>query len=179
MPSWIPFLRVADYSKQGITTPQVRLGEKFIKENVEKLDALKPKQDTILFSKDGSVGEAYRLREDADFITSSAILHLTVKDKSQVLPDYLTLALNSIVVKHQAERDAGGSIILHWHKEEIENVLVPIIHMEIQQKIATKIQESFRLKTESACHVEVAKRAVEIAIEENEETALEYTNPMS
>lgn len=175
----LPFLRVADYSKQGITTPQVRLGEKFIKENVEKLDALKPKQDTILFSKDGSVGEAYRLREDADFITSSAILHLTVKDKSQVLPDYLTLALNSIVVKHQAERDAGGSIILHWRKEEIENVLVPIIHMEIQQKIATKIQESFRLKTESARLLEVAKRAVEIAIEENEETALEYINSMS
>jgi hypothetical protein len=117
----LPFLRVADYSKQGLTTPQVRLSDTFVSENLDKLEALKPKQDTILFSKDGSVGEAYRLREDADFITSGAILHLTVRDKTQVLPDYLTLVLNSIVVKQQAERDAGGSIILHWRKEEIEN----------------------------------------------------------
>lgn len=167
----LPFLRVADYSKQGITTPQVRLSERFVKENAEKLNALKPKQDAILFSKDGSVGEAYQLREDVDFITSGAILHLTVKDKTQVLPDYLTLILNSIVVKQQAERDAGGSIILHWRKEEIENVLVPIVDISIQQKISTQIQESFKFKAESERLLEVAKRAVEIAIERGEKAA--------
>ena len=170
----LPFLRVADYSKQGITSPQVRLNEKFVVENSDKIAELKPKRDTILFSKDGSVGEAYRLREDADFITSGAILHLTVKIKAQVLPDYLTLALNSIVVKQQAERDAGGSIILHWRKEEIENVLVPIVDMPTQQKIAAQIQESFKLKAESERLLEVAKRAVEIAIEQDEQAGLEY-----
>lgn len=175
----LSFLRVADYSKQGITTPQVRLNDKFVNENAEKLESLKPKQDTILLSKDGSVGEAYRLREDANFITSGAILHLTVKDKNRVLPDYLTLVLNSIVVKQQAERDAGGSIILHWRKEEIENVLVPIIDKATQQKITTHIQKSFKLKAESERLLEVAKRAVEIAIEENEEAALEYIGSMS
>lgn len=175
----LPFLRVADYSKQGITSPQVRLNKKFVVENSDKIAELKPKQDTILFSKDGSVGEAYRLRENADLITSGAILHLTVRDKTRVLPDYLTLVLNSIVVKQQAERDAGGSIILHWRKEEIENVLVPILDMSIQQKIASQVQESFKLKAESERLLEVAKRAVEIAIEENEETALEYIDSMS
>ncbi len=170
----LPFLRVADYSKQGITAPQVGLGEKFVKENAEKLNALKPKQDTILFSKDGSVGEAYCLREDASFITSGAILHLTVKDKTQVLPDYLTLVLNSLLVRQQAERDAGGSIILHWRKEEIENVLVPVIDMPTQQKIAAQIQTSFKLKAESERLLEVAKRAVEIAIEQDEAAGMNY-----
>ncbi len=167
----LPFLRVADYSKQGIAAPQVRLSERFVRENAEKLNALKPKKNAILFSKDGSVGEAYQLREDVDFITSGAILHLTVKDKAQVLPDYLTLILNSIVVKQQAERDAGGSIILHWRKEEIENVLVPIVDLSIQQKISTQIQESFKFKAESERLLEVAKRAVEIAIERGEKVA--------
>jgi type I restriction enzyme, S subunit len=170
----LPFVRVADYSKLGLTLPQVRLSDTFVSENLDKLEALKPKQDTILFSKDGSVGEAYRLREDADFITSGAILHLTVRDKTRVLPDYLTLVLNSIVVKQQAERDAGGSIILHWRKEEIENVLVPVVDMSIQQKIATQIQESFKLRAESEHLIEVAKRAVEIAIEQDEQAGLEY-----
>lgn len=54
-----------------------------------------------------------------DVITSGAIIHLTVTDK-EVLPDYLTLVINSVVVKLQAERDAGGSIIQHWKPSEIE-----------------------------------------------------------
>ena len=71
----------------------------------------------------------------------------------------------------QAERDAGGSIIQHWRKEEIENVVVPIIDYNIQQEIAKLIEESFSLKKQSEHLLEVAKRAVEIAIEENEEVA--------
>ena len=46
-------------------------------------------------------------------ISSRGILHLTVKDNA-VLPDYLTLVLNSTIVRLQAERSAGESIIQHW-----------------------------------------------------------------
>jgi hypothetical protein len=42
-------------------------------------DSLKPTKDTILFSKDGSVGIAYKVEQDVDLITSSALLHLKVK----------------------------------------------------------------------------------------------------
>lgn len=142
-------MRVANYSKYGITKPQKRLSTTFVAENSDDLDALKPKKSTILFSKDGSVGEAYCLREDGDFITSGAVLHLTVLDPDEVLPEYLTLALNSKPVKMQAERDAGGSIILHWRVGEIENVVVPLVDMPTQEKIATMVQESFSLKAES------------------------------
>ena len=74
----------------------------------------------------------------------------------------------------QAERDAGGSIILHWRVSEIENVVVPIIDYAKQEKIAELIEESFSLKKQSEHLLEVAKKAVEIAIEENEETAMNY-----
>ena len=83
------------------------------------------------------------LRKDEDLITSGAILHLTVKDKTQILPEYLTLVLNSKLVQMQAERDAGGSIILHWRVSEIENVVVPIIDYPIQEQIAALVEESF------------------------------------
>ena len=172
----LPFLRVADYNKLGITEPQKKLKAAFVTENKKKLTALKPKAGTILFSKDGSVGEAYCLREDANFITSGAVLHLTVRNINQVLPDYLTLALNSKLVRMQAERDAGGSIILHWRISEIENVIVPVIDMAIQIKIANLIQQSFTLKAESEHLLAAAKRAVEIAIETDETTALAYIN---
>ena len=135
---------------------------------------LKPKKETILFSKDGSVGTAFMLRNDADFITSGAILHLKVKNKEKVIPQYLTLVLNSKLVQMQAERDAGGSIILHWRVGEIENVIVPIIDFSKQQEIADLVEESFRLRSQSEHLLAIAKRAVEIAIEEGEEVGLEY-----
>jgi len=172
----LPFLRVADYNKLGITEPQKKLKAAFVTENKKKLNTLKPKAGTILFSKDGSVGEAYCLREDANFITSGAILHLIVRDTKQVLPDYLTLVLNSKLIRMQAERDAGGSIILHWRISEIENVIVPVVNMTIQTQITFLVRESFTLKAESERLLATAKRAVEIAIETNEQTAMAYIN---
>jgi restriction endonuclease S subunit len=169
-----PFLRVADYNKFGITTPQRNLSDAFVANNFETIEKLKPKSETILFSKDGSVGTAYVLKEDANFITSGAILHLTVKKRKEILPEYLALVFNSILVQQQAERDAGGSIILHWRINEIENVLVPIVDYSIQQQISEKITESFRLKQQSEQLLELAKTAVEKAIEENEVLALAY-----
>lgn len=170
----LPFVRVSDYNKFGLSTPDKYLTDEFCKEKAELIKKLKPKKETILFTKDGTVGAAYMLREDADFITSGAILHLTIKDKSRIIPEYLTLVLNSRLVQKQAERDAGGSVILHWRVGEIENVIVPIIDIDKQKLIASLVEESFQLKAQSEHLLEVAKRAVEIAIEEDEEAAMSY-----
>lgn len=168
----IPFLRVADFNKFGISAPQKMLSEQFVKANSEQIEKLKPKAKTILFSKDGSVGNAFMLDKNENLITSGAILHLTVFDEKVVLPQYLTLVLNSFVVKMQAERDSGGSIILHWKPSEIEQVLTPIVDFEIQKQISQKVTESFRLKKQSEQLLETAKRAVEMAIEKSEEEAM-------
>jgi restriction endonuclease S subunit len=170
----LPFLRVADYNKYGITEPDKKLSWDFCATNAELIKKLKPKKETILFSKDGSVGTAYMLRKDEELITSGAILHLNVRDKKKIIPEYLTLALNSQIVKMQSERDAGGSIILHWRISEIESVVVPIIPIEKQKVIAEMVEESFRLKKQSEHLLEVAKMAVEMAIEEGQERAMEW-----
>jgi restriction endonuclease S subunit len=170
----LPFYRVSDYNKFGLSKPDKELTSSFVADNKDLIGKLKPKKDTILFSKDGSVGTAYLLREDLDGITSSAILHLQVKNTKEILPEYLTLALNSKLVQMQAERDAGGSIILHWRKEEIEQVVVPIIDFKKQEQIAELVEESFKLKVESERLLEVAKKAVEMAIEEDEATATKF-----
>lgn len=165
----IPFIRVANLSKFGLTEPDIHLS---INE-VDDIKSLFPKKDTILLTKDGSVGIAYKVENDLKVITSSAILHLTVKS-GKIIPDYLALVLNSILTQLQAERDAGGSIIQHWRMSEIEQVLIPIIDMDKQQKITKLIQHSFQLKKQSQQLLETAKQAVEIAIEEGEEKAREY-----
>lgn len=173
----IPFIRVSDYSKMGITDPAVKLNLNYYHSNQEELDKLFPKKDTILFSKDGSIGIAYQVKENLKAITSGAILHLNILDNIEdILPEYLTLVLNSFMVQMQAERDAGGSIINHWRIDQIEDVIIPIIPNLIQQQIAKLIQQSFTLKAQSEHLLEVAKQAVEIAIEQSEEVALAFIN---
>ena len=164
-----PFIRVQDLTKFGLTDTSIYLSENEFK------DCIRPKKDTILLSKDGTVGIAYKMNKDEDIITSSAILHLNVKEK-RVLPDYLTLVLNSVAVKMQAEKDAGGSIINHWKKSEIENVIIPIITKEKQEQISKLLIESENLRSESKSILEKAVKSVEMAIEYGEEKAIVYLN---
>ncbi|MFQ1004422.1 hypothetical protein [Gilliamella sp. CG22] len=111
-------------------------------------------------------------------ITSGALLHLNIID-DEFLPDYLTLVLNSPIVQLQAERDAGGSIIQHWKPSEIEEVIIPKLPLDSQKKISDLVLQSFKLKKQSEQLLEVAKKAVEIAIEQNEATAIDYINSYS
>lgn len=154
----VPFIRVSDLSKFGLSDTTIHLNEE------DYNDVIRPQKDTILLSKDGSVGIAYKVEEPLDVITSGAILHLSLKS-ADVLPDYLTLVLNSPIVRLQAERDAGGSIIQHWKPSEIENIVIPILPMQIQQEIADKIRSSFKLRKESQHLLDEAKRMVKMAIE--------------
>lgn len=162
-----PFIRVSDVNKFGIAEPEIKIDGNY-DEN------LFPRKDTILFSKDGSIGIAYNVREDMTSITSGALLHLTIKNKSLVLPDYLTLVLNSSVVQMQAERDSNGAIIKHWKPDDIKKVVVPVVSREVQEKIAAQVSESFRLRSESEKLLARAKRAVELAIEQGEDAALKF-----
>lgn len=183
MDSGIPFVRVSDLSTKGISESDVYLSPKMVNECEEKLSknktglnikSLYPKVNTILLSKDGSVGIAYKVKEEANFITSSAILHLRIKDEKKLLPDYLTLYLNSELTQLQAERDAGGSIIQHWRVEEIENLLVPVIDIDKQKELSESVQKSFKLLEQSQRCFHLINLAVEKAIEEGEDNAIKY-----
>lgn len=166
--SGIPFYRVSNLTKFGLTQPDIHLDKH------KYIDIINPEKDTILLTKDGTVGVAYKVTENIGGITSGAVLHLNIKKdkKFAVLPDYLTLVLNSKVVKLQAERDAGGSIIQHWKPSEIEEVVIPLLEMEIQKQISDLIQKSFQLKIESEQLLEDAKSLVEYAIELGEDKAV-------
>lgn len=161
--SGIPFIRVSNLSKFGLGNSEVFLDSKDFK--IGELERLYPKKDTILLSKDGSIGIAYCVMEDIKCVSSGAILHLQIQDP-KILPQYLTLVLNSLFVKLQAERDCGGSIIEHWRIEEIEKVLIPILPLKIQENIELLIKKSFELKDKANKLLQYAKIKVENQIEQ-------------
>ncbi len=155
------FIRVSCLSRFGIENGD----QKYLDEELyQKLRSeFEPRVREILLTKDATPGVAYVLKEPIEGIISGGILRL--KTKVEVDPEYLALCINSIVGQWQAERDAGGSIIAHWRPEQIKDLLIPILPLETQQKIADLVRQSHETRKKSKDHLEEAKRKVEEMIE--------------
>lgn len=164
----VPFVRVSNLSKFELSTNN----QQFISEELyEELKSHQPKKGEILLSKDATPGMAYYLNEEPQkMIVSSGILRLKM-DNKQILPEYLTLVLNSVIVQKQIERDAGGSIINHWRPDQVKATLIPILKEDKQKEIKELIEKSFNDRKLSKSLLEIAKQGVEMAIEKDEQEA--------
>jgi len=165
----IPFIRVSNLSPFDISE------EKYISEKLyQTITQHQPKKGEILFSKDATPGIAYYLNEvPQKMIPSGGILRL--KNKSdKINNEYLTLVLNSILTREQVNRDVGGSVILHWRPDQVKETVIPILSEAKQTQIQQKVTESFNLRKQSKHLLECAKKAVEMAIEQDEQKAINW-----
>ena len=165
----VPFARVSNLSPFEITE------EKYISEKLyADIQQHQPEQGEILLSKDATPGIAHYLRDRPQkMIPSGGILRLKNKTK-RVNNEYLTLVLNSLLTREQVNRDVGGSVILHWRPDQVKEILIPILPAEKQAEIQDKVSESFALRQRSKELLERAKQAVEMAIEQGEQTAIDW-----
>jgi transposase len=67
----------------------------------------------------------------------------------------------------QIERDAGGSVIVHWKPEQIKKLQVPILGTSTQEKIADLVCQSHQASKKAKELLEKAKREVEEFIEKH------------
>ena len=169
----IPFVRVSNLSKFELSDNN----QQFISEKLyDELKIYQPKKDEILLSKDATPGIAYYLNEEPkQMIVSGGILRLKILSQ-KILPEYLTLALNSVIVQKQIERDVGGSVINHWRPDQVKLTIIPILENAKQKEIKELIEQSFFYRKQSKSLLEIAKRGVEIAIEKSEEEAEQWIN---
>ncbi|WP_233709658.1 restriction endonuclease subunit S [Helicobacter suis] len=151
----VPFVRVSNLSPFDLSASTIFLDPK------RDLESLYPKQNEVLFSKDGSIGIAYCVPQDLKVVLSSAILRLEIKDCNIISPHYLSLVLNSQVVKLQVERESIGSVIAHLKLSKISNLLIPLLDQQIQQNIEIKLKKSADLRTQSFKLLKRAKTEVE------------------
>ncbi len=76
-------------------------------------------------------------------------------------------------IQQQVNRDVGSSVILHWRPDQVAGTVIPILHQEKQAEIQPKVLESFSIRKRAKDLLEYAKRAVEIAIEQGEQAAID------
>lgn len=130
-------------------------------------------QGDIITTRVGSVGIFAEVTEDlAGAVFSDNIIRF--KLPKEYIPSVYVLLLNSSVINELIMRYARGSVQQRMNQETLKNIKLPIINIAIQKYIEAKIDKSFELRAKSNELLEAAKKAVEIAIEENEETAMQY-----
>ncbi|ENM4044105.1 restriction endonuclease subunit S [Campylobacter upsaliensis] len=134
----IPFIRVSDITNNGIDFDNV---QKFISASLfENLKAYKPKQNELLYSKDGTVGICLEADVSRDYIISGGILRLELK--AEVDKDFLCFLLGSYMINVFANRVSIGAVIKHLNIGEFLNLKIPLPPLAIQTQIASRLKNS-------------------------------------
>lgn len=163
------FVRVSNFSKFWMNFNN----SKFItNETFEELENYQPQKWEILFSKDWTAWITYLLREDIEWIISWWIIRL--QNISVYSSEYIELVLNSFLIQSEIERQTNWALIQHLKITDALNFDIPIIDDKKIKEITIKIKESFEAKNKSKNLLEVAKKAVEIYIEQDENKWLDY-----
>ncbi|NYT47244.1 MAG: restriction endonuclease subunit S [Candidatus Methanofishera endochildressiae] len=99
-------------------------------------------------------------------------VNILIVDKED--PEYVAFVINSLVGRLQTERLSAGSAQAELYPKDIENFVIPFISEEKQNQIKKKVTDSFTLRKQSKHLLDCAKKAVEMAIEKDEKTAINW-----
>ena len=111
-----------------------------------------------------------------DLIVSSAFTVLRKKENSKINIQVLQVLLRTNIYKELLLKYNVGTQYPVIKNEDVLNLLIPIIDTNIQTQIEQKIKQSFKLKEQSKQLLELAKQAVEVAIEQDEIQAIRLIN---
>jgi type I restriction enzyme M protein len=128
--------------------------------------------DDILVSMTGTIGAVIIYSPNKPALINQNIMRLRCNENI-INKESLAVYLKTIG-KVLLERVQTGNVQPYVNTSNFETLIVPLLDLETQTKIATLIQQSFTLKAQSEQLLATAKRAVELAIEINEQTALDY-----
>ncbi len=168
------YIELSNIGSNGeVTDCMVELGQDLSTRARRKVTA----GDVIISSVEGSLDSIALITEEYDSALCSTGFHVIQSDvlKSEVL----LVLLKSIVGQLQLKKGCSGTILTAINKEEFSKIVVPKIREEKQIEIQEKVLESFNGRKRAKNLLEYAKRAVEIAIEQDEQAAIDWLESVS
>ena len=130
----------------------------------------------IISSVEGSL-QSCALIED-EFNGALCSTGFYVLDSDVINSETLLVLFKSEPIQALLKQRCSGTILTAIGKDELLSMPLPKIDPDVQKAIAEKVQESFVLRRKSKELLEYAKQAVEMAIEQGEETALDWLKEM-
>ena len=128
--------------------------------------------DVIASSVEGSLESIALVTEEYDNALCSTGFHTIHSDVLN--SETLLVLLKSSIGQLQLKKGCSGTILTAINREEFGRIVVPFIKADKQSEIQQKVVESFNLRRHAKDLLECAKRAVEIAIEQDEQTAMDW-----
>ena len=168
------YIELADIGRNGeITDCMMEQGEDLPTRARRKVAT----GDVIVSSIEGSLGSIALITEEYDRALCSTGFHVVQSDVLN--SETLLVLLKSRVGQLQLKKGCSGTILTAINKDEFSRIVVPIIRAEKQAEIQQKVVESFNLRKHAKELLEHAKRAVEIAIKQGEQTAINWLASVS
>ena len=133
--------------------------------------------DVIVSSVEGSLESIALVTGEYDNALCSTGFHIINSDVLN--SETLLVFLKSSVGQLQLKKGCSGTILTAINREEFGRIVVPFINADKQSEIQQKVIESFSLRRHAKDLLECAKRAVEIAIEQDEQTAIDWLESVS
>jgi len=129
-------------------------------------------KDVIVSSVEGSLEKVALIDKEHDgCLASTGFFQFRSLD---ILPEVLLVLSKTIVLQSQLKKKCSGTILTAVPKESLRDIIIPLLPLSTQQKIAELVKQSHEARKKAKELLEVAKRAVEIAIEKDEGEALDY-----
>lgn len=97
-----------------------------------------------------------------------------VLDSDVINSETLLVLFKSEPIQTLMKQRCSGTILTAITKDELLSMPLPKVDSTAQKEIASKVQKSFSLRSQAEQLLEYAKQAVEIAIEQDDKTALEW-----
>ena len=128
------------------------------------------KGQVIVSSVEGSVSSCALINSEFDGALCSTGFYVINSDK--INSETLLVLFKSEPIQSLLKQRCSGTILTAISKDEFLNMPLPLINNVVQKEISVKVQESFRLRKEAKRLLDNAIKAIEMAIETDEETAL-------
>ena len=128
--------------------------------------------DVVISSIEGSLDSCALVSEEYNNALCSTGFYII--NSKNINSETLLVLFKSEPMQKILKQSCSGTILTAINKNEFQKIPVPLIDKSIQESIKEKLEESFLLKKQSEQLLETAQRAVELAIEQDEEAALRY-----
>ncbi len=128
------------------------------------------KGQVIVSSVEGSLSSCALINSEFDGALCSTGFYVINSDK--INSETLLVLFKSEPIQSLLKQRCSGTILTAISKDEFLNMPLPLINNVVQKEISVKVQESFRLRKEAKRLLDNAIKAIEMAIETDEETAL-------
>ena len=176
----IPYIKVAnikkgffDFSNLQYITPDIIKSSKDIQ--LEK--------GNLLLTRKGTFGNALCLEDDYNYIISSEVFYLKVK-QSIVLSKYLEIYFNSNIGQKFFKKISIGAIMGSLSQDAIKSIKIPLPPLEIQQQIVDLYEKAYTEKQQKEAEAQRLLDSIDdyllgelgIALPKEEECLQQNTN---